>query len=729
MTSRKAAARRAADDADVLALVQSSPDAMVVLQHGRHVFANDRALQLYRARDVAELAAKPAIEYMDPAIRRQATDRMHQMTDERQQLAYVDEAIFRLDGTRCDIEVAGTPIVFGGEPAALVVIRDITARKETERARQAAEERFRSAFTHAPVGMAVLDAKGRVTEVNPVLTTITRSPDMVGKAIFKWVHRDDRMGSRTRFTRLLENLSTVETSEIRIVRSDGEIVWVQVSTSAVRNEDGEATSFIVQVQDVTARRSAEEQLKRQASRDELTGLANRSFFTARLQQAIEDRRLDAGVPAALILDLDRFKIVNDSLGHSAGDRLLIQVAERLRDCLRPTDFVARLGGDEFAVLLQSVTSPAQAARVARRLQNSLREPFVIDDADVYANASTGIALAEAGMNAEAVLRDADAAMFRAKANGGGTFVTFDEDLRADCSQRMELENGLYGALARAELFLAYQPIVETATGIMSGVEALLRWRRADGSIVPPDQFIPIAEETGLIVPIGTWVVREACQQLRVWRLAHPDAPPLSMAVNVSSRQLLNAELVDAVLVELDRLGPDRLTLEITETASAEIPETAVHALERLDARGVRIAIDDFGTGQSSLARLRQLPVGIIKIDRQFTANVLNSDSDRRIVEAMIAMSHALGLQTVAEGVETAEQAAFLHAAGCPLSQGYLYDRPRPAEELAGRLARRHLGVAPSQPERRSRAGASAKRGVHAHPSARGERATRLDAVT
>ena len=728
MTSRKAAARRHADDADVLAIVQASPDAVVVLQHGRHVFANDRALQLYRARSLTELAAKPALDYMDPSLRERATRRLHQMTDERQQLRYVDEAIIRLDGTRCDIEVAGSPITFGGEPAALVVIRDVSGRKDVERARQAAEERFRAAFTHAPVGMAVLDAKGRVTEANPMLIEITRSQDMLGKAIFKWVHRDDRMGSRTRFTRLLENRSSVETSEIRIVRSDGEIVWVQVSTSAVRDAAGEATSFIVQVQDVTARRSAEEQLKRQASRDDLTGLANRSFFTARLQRAIEERRLDAGVPAVLILDLDRFKIVNDSLGHTAGDRLLIQVAERLRDCLRPTDFVARLGGDEFAVLLQSVTSPAQAARVARRLQGSLREPFLIDEADVYANASTGIALAEAGMNAEAVLRDADAAMFRAKANGGGTYVTFDEELRADCSQRMELENGLYGALARAELFLAYQPIVETSTGIMTGVEALLRWRRSDGAIISPDQFIPIAEETGLIVPIGTWVVREACQQLRVWRLAHPDAPPLSMAVNVSSRQLLNAELVDAVLVELERLGPDRLTLEITETASGEISETAVQALERLDRRGVRIAIDDFGTGQSSLARLRQLPVGLIKIDRHFIANVLNSDSDRSIVQAMIAMARALDLHIVAEGVETPDQAAFLHAAGCPLSQGYLYDRPRPAEELASRLARRHLGIAPTKSERRTRrGGAEADRG-QAPASEPAPAKARLDAV-
>ena len=700
--------------------MQASPDAMVVIQDARHVFANDRALRLYRARDLAQLSARPALDYMDPPLRREATDRLHLMTDRRERLDYVDEAIVRLDGTRCDIEASGSPIVFGGEPAALIVIRDITARKQGERARQAAEQRFRTAFGHAPVGMAVLDRTGKAVEVNPALAHILGAEvaHLVGQPIFKWVHRDDRMGSRARFTRLLEHGSAVETSEIRIVQPGGALVWVQVSTSAVRDEDGRPTSFIVHVQDVTARRSAEEQLKRQASRDELTGLANRSFFTARLQQAIEDRRLDAGVPAVLFLDLDRFKIVNDSLGHGAGDRLLVQVAERLRDCLRPTDFVARLGGDEFAVLLQSVTSPAQAARVARRLQNSLREPFLIDEVEVYANASTGIALAESGLSAEAVLRDADAAMFRAKANGGGTYVTFDEELRADCSQRMELENGLYGALARAELFLAYQPIVETGTGIMTGVEALLRWRRSDGSIVAPDQFIPIAEETGLIVSIGTWVVREACQQLRVWRLAHPDAPPLSMAVNVSSRQLLNLELVDAVLAELERIGPDTLTLEITETAAAEISESAVQALERLDARGVRIAIDDFGTGQSSLARLRQLPVRLIKIDRQFTANVLHSDSDRSIVQATIAMVTALGLELVAEGVETQQQAAFLHEAGCALSQGYLFDRPRPAEELAARLVRRHLGVAPTKPERMSRANKPGKPAQTTHSATR-----------
>jgi EAL domain-containing protein (putative c-di-GMP-specific phosphodiesterase class I) len=272
-------------------------------------------------------------------------------------------------------------------------------------------------------------------------------------------------------------------------------------------------------------------------------------------------------------------------------------------------------------------------------------------------------------------------MNHAKTAGGGKFVAFDETLRAACSKRMELESGLHGALARDELFLLYQPIVETATGAMTGVEALLRWRRADGSIVTPDEFIPVAEETGLIVRIGAWVVREAGRQLRSWRTTNPSATPLSMAVNVSTRQLLTPELADEVVAVVARVRPDRLTLEITETAAAEVTETELGILERLSRRGVRLAIDDFGTGQSSLARLRTLPVHMLKIDRQFIAGIAVSEGDRSIVLAMIAMADALGLVAVAEGVETPAQAAILRDAGCPLAQGYLFGRPQPPEEI------------------------------------------------
>jgi diguanylate cyclase (GGDEF)-like protein/PAS domain S-box-containing protein len=608
---------------DVLALVQASPDAMVVIQNGRHVFANDRALQLYDISDLGELASKPALDYMDP---------------------------------------------------------DLAAHA---RARLVAEERFRSVFIHAPVGMAVLDPTGTVTEVNPALAEIVRCPmdELVGSRVWRWMHPDDRDGSLRRFAQLLDSAAAVATAEIRVVRPDGVIVWAHASTSTLRNSEGAATSFILQLQDVTAHRSAEEQLTHQATRDQLTGLANRALFTARLQDALDAREPGSDGPAVLFLDLDRFKVVNDSLGHSSGDELLIKVAERFRASLRPTDTVARLGGDEFAVLLEHVRGLDEATLAARRLQQCLGSPFDIDGADVYANVSIGIALAAPGSEALGLLRDADAAMNHAKTAGGGKFVAFDETLRAACSKRMELESGLHGALARDELFLLYQPIVETATGAMTGVEALLRWRRADGSIVTPDEFIPVAEETGLIVRIGAWVVREAGRQLRSWRMTNPSAPPLSMAVNVSTRQLLTPELADEVVAVVERIRPDRLTLEITETAAAEVTETELGILERLSRRGVRLAIDDFGTGQSSLARLRTLPVHMLKIDRQFIAGIAVSEGDRSIVLAMIAMADALGLVAVAEGVETPAQAAILRDAGCPLAQGYLFGRPQPPEEI------------------------------------------------
>jgi diguanylate cyclase (GGDEF)-like protein/PAS domain S-box-containing protein len=707
MTSGGATTVAADHDPDLPAfgsrLVHASPDAMVVIQDGRHVFANDRALKLYRATSLEQLAARPAIEYMDPAIAREARARMHAMTHQRRSLDYVEEAIIRLDGTRCEIEVAGSPIEFNGKPAALVVIRDITGRNAARRARRAAEQRFHSAFVHAPVGMAVLDGAGVLCEVNPALASILRRPDheLIGRRAWQWIHPEERPAARARFHRLRSGVSTVENSEFRVVRPDGGLAWVQASTSVLRDEADAPTSFIVQLQDVTARRSAEEQLKSQASRDGLTGLANRAMFTLRLNSALATKEPDNSRPAVLFLDLDRFKVVNDSMGHGSGDELLMQVAGRLLSAVRPGDTVARLGGDEFAILLNHVRSVDEAALAARRLQQSLAEPFAIDGADVYANASIGIALAEPGTDASTLLRDADAAMYRAKAAGGGSFVTFDEQLRADCSRRMDLENGLYGALARDELFLVYQPVVRLDTGEMVGVEALLRWRRADGSVISPEEFIPVAEETGLIVGIGAWAVREACRQLRHWRTIHPALPEMSMAVNVSSRQVLTPELCDEVLSLMEQISPDRLTLEITETAAAQITDSALHNLERLSAHGVQFAIDDFGTGQSTLARLRTLPVHLLKIDRQFTAELAASEEDKSIVLAMIAMATALGMLAVAEGVETAEQAEILREAGCPLAQGYLFGRPCAPEDILFRLGRR-AGGRTTPPGRRRR---------------------------
>ncbi len=673
----------AAPNPEVWALVQSSPDPTVVIQDGWHVFANDRALKMYRARDLAELASKPAVEYMAPTLQTQALERMRLMAENGRPLDYVDEAIIRLDGTRCEIEAAGSPIAFGGRPAALVVMRDISARIASEAAREEAEERFRSAFIHAPVGMAVLDSAGAITEANPALATMFACPmgELLGSSVWGWIHPDDCGQSRARFGRLLDNVSTVETAELRIRRADDSIVWAHASTSAPRDRTGAPTSFVMQLQDTTARRSAEDQLKHRASRDQLTGLANRSLFTARLDDALAATSSRTGTPAVMFLDLDRFKVVNDSMGHGCGDELLVQVAQRLQASLRPEDTVARFGGDEFAILLEQVHTAEQARRTARRLQHSLERPIPIDGTDVYVNASIGISLAEPGSVASTMLRDADVAMYRAKATGGSGYVIYDEQMRSDYSKRMDIENGLYCALTRSELFLMYQPIIETNTGTMVGVEALLRWKRANGDVILPDEFIPIAEGTRLIVPIGVWILRQACGQLREWRAQHPDWAPLTMAVNVSSRQLATPELAEIVGDLVTQIHPDRLSLEITETAAAQIDDGAIRKLEELRDLGVGIAIDDLGTGHSSLARLRKLPIDVVKIDGQFIAGLATSEADRSLVLAIIAMAHALGLVTIAEGVQNEEQADILREARCFLSQGYLYGRPQLGHEI------------------------------------------------
>ncbi len=387
---------------------------------------------------------------MDPSQKRQAVARMRSMAEEGSHLGYVDETIIRLDGTRCDIEAAGSPISYRGRSAALVVMRDITARIAAEAAREAAEERFRSAFIHAPVGMAVLDRAARVSEANPALTQMLRCSmeELLGSTVWRWLHPDDREKSQARFARLRDGTSAVETSEVRLLRADNEPAWGYASTSVLRNRTNHPASFVLQLQDTTARRSAEDQLKSRVSHDRLTGLANRSRFTAQLVSALEASPADGATLAVMFLDLDRFKVINDSMGHDCGDKLLVQVADRLRASLRPEDTVARFGGDEFAILLEGVDALEQASSAARRIQDLLAKPFLLNGTEVFANFSIGISLAEPGSDASTLLRDADVAMYRAKADGGGNFETFDENMRADCHQRMDIENGLYGALSR-----------------------------------------------------------------------------------------------------------------------------------------------------------------------------------------------------------------------------------------------------------------------------------------
>jgi diguanylate cyclase (GGDEF)-like protein len=437
------------------------------------------------------------------------------------------------------------------------------------------------------------------------------------------------------------------------------------------------------------RKRAEVELAHQALHDGLTGLPNRALFLDRLQLALARVQRRPSAVAVLFLDLDRFKVINDSLGHEIGDCLLVELAQRLQSVLRPGDTVARFGGDEFTVLCDDIDGERDAIVIAQRMGEAVAAPFLLADTEAFLTASVGIAMAD-GVDArpESLIRDADAAMYRAKERGKSRYELFDEVMRARAVERLEVENALHRSIERGELRVHYQPLVDLEAGLMTGVEALVRWQHPERGLLLPEQFIPLAEETGQILELGEWVLREACAQHRRWSEEQPDGPALGLSVNLSARQLQQPELVADVVLALRDTGmdPANLCLEITESVVMEETEAAVQALEALRAEGVRIAIDDFGTGYSSLRLLKGAPADLLKIDRSFVAGLGSDPQDTPIVQTVIHLAEALGLDAVAEGVETPVQLAELRAAGCRFAQGFHFARPAGAEAISALLA-------------------------------------------
>ncbi|HEX7094377.1 MAG TPA: EAL domain-containing protein [Acidimicrobiales bacterium] len=571
----------------------------------------------------------------------------------------------------------------------VITTRDISERLARERELSESKERFRRAFEAAPIGMLLVASDGRIIAANEAFARMLGRcvDELVGASVESTTHPDDVEAEQRRIRELLESDAATAQWEKRLVRADGRQVWVSVTVSVVRLPSG-AHELVKQIEDITERRQVLAQLAYMARYDALTGLANRAHFEERLAEALTVASRQGERVAVAFFDVDRFKVINDTLGHRHGDELLRVVAARLVEATREEDTVARFGGDEFTAVFRGVRDEAEARAIVQRVTEHVCRPIEFGGGETFVSLSVGLALSSPNMDASAVdhlLRDADAAMYRAKGAGRGRVEVHVDGSSVSSVNLLRLSNDLHRAQERGELDVHYQPMVRLDDGHIRTLEALLRWRHPQLGMVTPSQFLPLAEDTGLVVPIGAWVFETVCQQMVEWNAAlrATKRPPLRATVNVSSRQLDVEGFSDTVARILARTGadPDWMWLEITEGALMRDTTDTISTLRRLRDLGVHLAIDDFGTGYSSLAYLRRFPVEALKIDRSFVAGLGENDEDTTIVRAIVDLAHALGLFAVAEGVETEAQRDELERIGCELAQGWLFAAAAPASAI------------------------------------------------
>ena len=607
--------------------------------------------------------------------------------------------------------------------AALVLLFDVYAiyqHLQLHRIRRQLAERdqlFQLISENAADMIALVGSDGRRLYNSPAYQKVLgySAEDLKSTSSFEQIHPDDR-------PRVLEAAEKArltgrgERMEYRVRHKDGSWRTLESTASPIRNAKGQTDKLVIVNRDITERKRAEEMLAHNAFHDGLTNLPNRALFLDRLQHTLTlSKRHPNYKFAVLLIDVDEFRLVNDSMGHSAGDELLIQIGQRLRESVRRADMVsrprisytpdqpldddtlARLGGDEFAILLDDIRDPVEAVRVAERLQAELAAPFLVDQQEIVISASIGISASTSPhAQAEDLLRDADIAMYRAKRAGKARCEVSDPAMHANAVKRLQLETDLRKAFDQAEFRVYYQPIVWLQTGRIAGFEALTRWQRPEG-ILAPMEFIAVAEETGLIIPMNRQLLREACQHLRSWQSEFPSSPPLTMSVNLSSREFAQPDLASEIGRVLDQTGvdPGCLQLEIIETIAMGDAEKSGHVLAHLKALGVRLSIDDFGTGYSSLSRLRRIPVDTLKIDRAFISNMDRDPESREIVRIIIMLAHNLGLKAVAEGTETEEQVNLLKQLNCEMAQGYFFSRPADDQAMLKLLVSNHSARAAS----------------------------------
>ncbi|HKQ26217.1 MAG TPA: PAS domain S-box protein [Burkholderiales bacterium] len=678
ITERKRAALSIAEmQARYRQLVELSPDAIHIHQDGKLVFVNSACVRLFGATSPEQLIGRPLLDFIHPEQRKKVQARMRVQYEEQRVIPGMEQKALRLDGSIVDVEIKSAPFTFEGRPAIQTVVRDITERKRGEDALR----QFRAAMDLSPDLILLVDrASMRFVDVNGTTCSVlgyTREEMLaLGPHDVAPVSRDELARL---YDRVIAGDSSVSTVEMHHRRKDGSLVPVELFRCAVPSLDGNIVVIIAR--DITERKKNQERLTYLAQYDTLTNLPNRGLFRDRLEQAMLRAKRHGQMMAVLFIDIDRFKEINDTLGHLVGDIVLQMIAERLKRHVRDVDTIARLGGDEYTLILEEITQVSQAEAVAAKILSALPEPIVLEGREIFVSASIGIAIYPSdALDIEDLMKRADVAMYQAKHEGRNTYVLYSAGLQMPSSERLDLEASLRRALKQKEFVLHYQPKIELRTGLIVGAEALIRWDSKSRGLVPPNQFISLAEETGLIIELGEWVLRTACRQHQIWdKLGFGE---FTMAVNLSPRQLKHKDIMDVISSALMDSGLRSNLLELEITEGMLMQKGVDDLLTRLIDMGVHLSIDDFGTGYANLAYLKRFRVQNLKIDKSFVDGIQTSTEDSAIITAIIGMAKALGIKLIAEGVESEQQAQFLLRLDCEYGQGYFFGRPVPAEAFA-----------------------------------------------